>query len=101
MATLLQIAMLEQDERFKMKAKAAIIVAAGSIRGEDPATAQHAQRLLWAAQVFQSPGGMRDRMMPSLLQNGTLQTNGADSLDNDIQYVVNVSVDDYLPAIPV
>lgn len=101
MATLIQIANLFSDERLRLKAKAAILIAAGGIRTEATTTTMHAERVLWADMVFQNPDAMRDRMMPALLSNGSIQTNGADSPDNDIQFVISASVNDFAPTIPV
>lgn len=50
--------------------RVATFVAATDIMSEDPATANHANRLKWAKQVFQNPNAAGEKMMyPVLAQN--------------------------------
>lgn len=50
--------------------RVATFIAATDIMTEDPATLNHANRLIWAKQVFQNPDAAGSRMMyPVLAQN--------------------------------
>ena len=79
----------------KNKVEVACIVAAEAIRSEDPATTNHANRLLWAKAAFANPGGMSNQMLMALLaanKDATVaQITGAS--DAAIQAKVDAAVD--------
>src|SRR6478736_902246 len=76
------------------KVRVAVVVSATNIMGEAGATVNHANRLLWAKQVFSDPAAMGSRMMwPVLAQNRALtlaQITGA--IDSDVQTAVDTAV---------
>jgi hypothetical protein len=67
MATYDELYGLKDDSGLKNKVTAACIISAESILAEDGGTANHANRLIWAAAVFASPGREADRMYWAVL----------------------------------
>jgi hypothetical protein len=55
MATHTELFELYSDSALRNKVEIALILVADAIRGEDPATANHAGRLAWAREVFRNP----------------------------------------------
>jgi len=93
MATLLQIFHIQSNDTFKARCYAAISKAAYDIINESISIPNHSQRLLWAKDALVEAEGAAERMLWAIVQNPTIQTNGNDSTDSDIQYVVNSFVD--------
>ena len=95
MATYEELYGLRNDSGLKNKVTTACIISAESIMGENGDTPNHANRLIWAAAVFASPGREADRMYWAVLaankdatiaqiQNATdsaIQTNVEDHVD--------------------
>lgn len=74
--------------------RAARIKAAWDIINENPATANHADRLVWANAIiadYETSDIQSEYRL--FLSNTTIQTSGIASTDNDIQYVVNSFID--------
>ena len=94
MATYSEVYGLHNESELINKVTVACIVAAEDIMGEDGATANHANRLIWAASVFQNPRGEAKCMYWALLaannENTVAQITGAS--DTAIQ----VAVDDHI-----
>jgi len=67
MATYAELYGLFSNASLANRAEVACVVAAEAIRNENPATANHANRLLWAKRVFQGPAGVRNEMLMALL----------------------------------
>jgi hypothetical protein len=64
--------------------RVATVVAATDIMTEDPATDNHANRLLWAKQVFQNPDLAGTKMMyPVLAQNRAAPINSIINADDE------------------
>ena len=96
MATLLEIYNLRYEAvNLKNRTTAAIAKAATDVLNEDPGTANHANRLVWAGSALDNATAMAERMMWGVLSNATIQANGESSTDNDIQFVVNSLIDSY------
>lgn len=95
MATYAELIQASQDSGLRDKIKSAIGVAAETIRTESGATGNHANRLIWAKQAFNSPASKVDEMTwCAVIQNraATLaQITGAS--DASIQTAVNAAVD--------
>jgi hypothetical protein len=95
MATYAELRSLFGDGDLRNKIEVACIIAAEGIRGEDIATPNHTNRLIWAKKAFGSPGSIRDEMLMAILaQNKTLtlvQITGAS--DAAIQSNVDAAVD--------
>lgn len=94
-AELLEIASGPTGDSLKNKIRVAVVVATDVIRSENPATANHANRMLWARQVLNSPDTEALRMLWAVLaQNRAFtagQITGAD--DATVQTAVNAAVD--------
>ena len=67
MATYTELRNLFNNSELKNRVSVACIVAAETIRGEDTATTNHANRLLWAKQAFKNPNGVSSEMLMALL----------------------------------
>lgn len=67
MATYKELYDLASNSELRNRVTIACTLAAYAINGEDAATANHANRLIWAARVFASPGAEADRMYPVIL----------------------------------
>lgn len=95
MATLSELATLLNDGPLIDKCKAACLVAATAIIAESGATANHANRLLWAKKAFIDPVSQGTLMVRAVLganASATLvQINSA--TDASIQTAVNAAVD--------
>jgi hypothetical protein len=79
----------------KAKTEGACLKAAYDIINEDPVTANHTNRIAWARDVlldFQLEAG---KMYLTVLSNVTIQINGNNSTDNDVQYVVNSLINQF------
>lgn len=87
---------------FQDRISAACVKAAVAIKFEDPGTANHANRLIWASQALADPNSVRVKVQNYVLaaliaSDGNLTladlTNPAVVDDTDIQDNVNASVD--------
>lgn len=95
MATYAELFDLLNDAALRNKVAVAVMIAADTVRQEDPGTTNHANRLLWAKDALTNPKTMAQRMYPALLAvNNTLtvaQIQGA--TDAGIQSTVNNAID--------
>jgi hypothetical protein len=77
----------------------AVMTAAGNIANEDPATADHANRIAWAhwangnSSVAWQPFAWPVAMNPSIQANVQTDSSGQSIKDADIQFVVNSNVE--------
>lgn len=69
--------------------------AARDIEAEDPATENHANRLLWAASVKENRKAMARMMIADVLENATIAANVAAATDNDVAFQVATLIDAY------
>jgi len=86
MATLIQIYNL---------LTAAVMKLANYVTAEPPETPNHSARLAWAQYVLQSRANLvakTEQMFLAVCSNGTIQEAGGNATDNDIDYVVGVSL---------
>jgi hypothetical protein len=96
MATLLEIYSLRYESAtLRPRTVSAVVKAAQDILNEDPGTANHANRLIWAGEVLNDPKAKTEEMLWGVVSNATIQTGGDASSDNDIQFVVNGLVDTF------
>jgi len=95
MATYDELLLASENVGLNQKIRVAVVIAAETVRTEDPATANHAARLSWAKDVFASPKGEKERMLWAVLaqnKNNTLvQITGA--TDTQVQTAVDAAVD--------
>lgn len=94
-AELLTIARTEIGAPLRDKILVSVIVACDIIRLEAPATANHANRLIWTQNALRSPGVEAERLLWAVLaQNRAFplaQITGAD--DTTVQTAVNAAID--------
>lgn len=76
---------------------AAIIKAAADVKAEDPATANHANRLAWATKVSRHDAAVQEMALRrwEILSNSTIAAAPATATDNDVQFVVNSFVNQW------
>ena len=67
MASYTELRGLFSENELQNKVEVACIVAAEKIRTEDIGTTNHANRLAWAKEAFQSPRNVGDQMLMALL----------------------------------
>lgn len=95
MATYEELFDLNANDTLNNRVVVACVIAAESIRSEDAGTTNHANRLLWAADVLQDPKGESRRMLWAVLaqnsSNSVAQITGA--TDAQLQTAVNEAVD--------
>ena len=100
MATLLERYDLQYVHTLlRQRTQIAIESAAYDVLNEDPATANHANRILWANDTLAYPERMTNLEMAMVVQNPTIQAEGDNAADGDIQFVVNGLVDYFANAI--
>lgn len=94
MATLLERYELQYTHsRLRQRSQIAIESAAYDVINEDPATANHANRILWANTALNNPEKLTSIEMSLIVQNPTIAAGGDDATDGDIQFVVNGLID--------
>ena len=69
--------------------------AAVDIEAEDPGTANHANRIAWAASVKTNRKAVARSMLESVLENVVIAADVAGALDADVQFQVNSLVDTF------
>ena len=95
MATYTELRNLLNDSILRNRVEVACIIAAETIRNEDPAVTNHSNRLIWAKRTFSSPDGVRQEMLNALLAaNSTASVEAIQSsTDAQIQTRVDNAVD--------
>ena len=95
MATYAELYDLNSNSALKNKITVATIIAAETVRGKDPGTTNHANRLVWAAAVFASPASEGERMFWAVIaaNSGQSVANITGASDAAIQTNVNNAVD--------
>ena len=81
------------DEPLRRRATVAVVVSAKTILVEDPATANHANRLAWAKTAIKDARDMAERMMWGILSDATVRTNGTNSTDAQVQAAMDACID--------
>ncbi len=77
------------DATLKARVAAACAVAAVFVLNEDPATANHANRLKLAWEIFNNPDAMATRMVWGVVGSTQVQTAGLSVTDANLQTAVN------------
>jgi hypothetical protein len=83
----------------RTRTQVAICNAAYNVLNEDPAAPNHANRILWANDSLAYPERMMSLEMAMVVQNPSIQAEGDNAADSDIQFVVNGLVDYFANAI--
>src|SRR4029077_4215408 len=100
MATLLERYDLQyMHTLLRQRTQIAIESAAYDVLNEDPGTANHANRILWANDTLAYAERMMSLEMAMVVKNPTIQAEGDNAADGDIQFVVNGLVDYFANAI--
>ena len=96
MATLTDIYNLRGSGALKARVTAAIAKAAQDIINEAPDTASHAARLVWAKESLLHADDAAEKMMWAVVGNASIQATGEACTDNDVQFVVNSNVNQFI-----
>lgn len=83
------------ESDFWKQVAGACMTAARDIENEDPGTVNHANRLLWMAEVDGNAKGAAREMLVEVLKNPTIAADVDGALDTDVQFVVNSLIDTY------
>lgn len=84
------------DSLLKKQIAVALHKAASDIAIESPSTQDHAQRLAWARRVFADPVEWADKVAWTILQNATIAASLPNSVDGDVQFVVNSNIANFI-----
>lgn len=95
MATYAELyAIAKTNSDLRNKVTVACLIAADTIRSENPATTNHDNRLIWAKRALTSPEKVGEEMLPAVLAQNvsatTTQINSAS--DSTIQTAVNNAI---------
>src|SRR6201998_4787083 len=77
----------------RTRTQIAICNAAYNVLNEDPGAANHANRILWANDTLASPERMMNLEMAMVVQTPSIQNEGDNAADSNIQFVVSGLVD--------
>jgi len=98
MASLIDIYNLltgDESARLFARTEAAVMKLANYVTAEPDTVPNHAARLAWAQYALQSRANLvakTEQMFLAVCSNGTIQNAGGNATDNDIDYVVGVSL---------
>lgn len=94
---------LARETALRDKVVVALSVAAETIYAEDPATDNHANRVIWAREAIQKPFGMLDVFLPLVLaDNKALDAVSIlNASDAAIQASVDANIDNVADGTPV
>ena len=95
MATYLELLGASKDDALNQKMRFAVVMAAELIRTESGATNNHANRLLWAKQVYLNPEHVANQMIMAVLAQNASSPLAAilAASDATIQTAVNAAID--------
>lgn len=95
MATYAELITASTNAALKDKIRVAVVVAAETVRTENGATANHANRLLWAKRVFNRPLDAAEDMLWAVLAQNKNATfaNIIGATDAQVQTNVDAAVD--------
>jgi hypothetical protein len=95
MATYTELLHCSEDPTLNNKVRVALVIAAETIRIESDATPNHANRLIWARQVFEDPTLLAKRMLWAVLAQNkdASQATILSAGDSTIQSAVDAAVD--------
>lgn len=94
MATYAELFGLRSEDAIRNRIAVACVVAANGIRLEDAGTANHANRLTWAAAVFADPEAEAERMLWAVLAQNASATVAQilSASDAEVQVAVDAAV---------
>lgn len=89
--TALEIYNLYKSDLYRKRVTGLMVRAANDIYNEDPATANHAQRMKWATAIMKDASENLNTMMVFVSMNSTVLSGTA--TDEDIRFIVNSNID--------
>lgn len=92
-ATLYSKYSIYNSDFLRKRTTSAIGQASYDIINEDTGTANHENRIKWAWSALKDTTKYLNVMMHFIALNDTVQSNGGEATDNDIQYIVNSNID--------
>lgn len=95
MATYQELLSASENETLNKKIRVACWVAADIVRAESNATPNHANRMLWAREVFRNPNTVAQQMITAVLAQNRAATQAAILAADDatVQTAVNNAID--------
>lgn len=95
MATYLELLAAQENDGLRQKVRIACVIAAEVVRTEATGTTNHANRLIWARSVLQSPERAGDAMIWAVLAQQSSQSINTilNATDAQIQTAVNGAID--------
>lgn len=84
------------ESELRKRSVGGAIKAQADVRNEDPATPNHANRLIWADALVADPKVEGDKLWTIMLQDATVLdavSNGTAVTDAQVQAVVNANID--------
>lgn len=94
MATYTDLYNLFSDAELRNKITVAVIVATETVRNEAPATANHANRLLWAKEALTNPSAMGSNMYLAVLAQNKSST--VAQIQNATDAVIQTNVENVI-----
>lgn len=91
--SLSDLSKIYNSRQLRDRARIQIFKSAQAINWEDVGTANHAERLKWAVDALKDSDTYLDTFMGLLALDSTIQTNGVDSTDANIETVINSWID--------
>lgn len=94
MASYIDLVQAQADTTLRQRVSVACVIAADTIRTEDPATANHSSRVAWAKTVYASPHTVASSVLWSVLAQNKSVTLAAiiGSTDAQLQTAVDAAV---------
>lgn len=96
MATLTAIYNLRGSGALKARVTAAIAKAAQDVITEAANTPSHTERLAWAKKSLLNADAAAEEMMWAVVGNASIQATGEACSDNDVQFVVNSNINQFI-----
>jgi hypothetical protein len=87
------------DTLLRQRCQISIESSAHYIIGEDPATPNHANRVVWANKTYSDPEAMIRTMMGAIVQDQIIYENGNNVTDAQIDQVVAPLIDFFANAV--
>jgi len=92
MATYTELSTLQNNRNLMRKISVAIAVSANTVRQEDPATGNHANRLVWANEALTNPPGDSQKVLWGILAAN--KDSSLASIEGASDALIQTNVDD-------
>lgn len=94
MATYEELFSLRNNSAIKNKVTSAVVIAAETVMNEDGGTTNHANRVIWAKGVFESPANEAGRMFWAVLAANSAASVSA--IEGATDAAIQANVDDHI-----